>query len=238
MQRIAYLKNLIYLDLWLNFDQNSFQDFIKNFKSIAIHCNQLKSFTFRVSKSNQYNSESNEISCELLIELKLLTRLTIYLPAMNDLFFEDIDKHLPQLKHLSITVDNKTTDKAMNVLSKLQKLQSLRIKPHELERIDCMLPLITDSGLIDVINNCPQISSIDFNFASNITHKTIDALIALALRKPRIQSNHYFYDYYPLAKDNIIFNLFDSQEFQLPNNLVMNKEVKRHCPCCEYLYSW
>jgi len=35
-------------------------------------------------------------------------------PVMNDNFFKNIDKHLPQLKHLSITVNNKTTDKTMN----------------------------------------------------------------------------------------------------------------------------
>jgi hypothetical protein len=49
-------------------------------------------------------------------------------PAMNDNFFENIDKHLPQIKHLDITVDNRIiTDRAMNSLSKLSKLQSIKI---------------------------------------------------------------------------------------------------------------
>ncbi len=105
-------------------------------------------------------------------------------PKLNDIFFEDIDKHLPQLKHFLITVDNKITDKTMNSLSKLLKLQSIKFEGYDYD-----FPNITDSGLIDVINNCPQINSIVFKGRPNITHKTIDALITLALRKPKFNSN-------------------------------------------------
>jgi hypothetical protein len=77
----------------------------------------------------------------------------------------------------------------MNSLSKLKKLQSLRI-----HTVYGNIRFVTDLGLIDVINNCPQINSIRFERRPDISHKTIDALIALALRKPRIQYNHYFYE--------------------------------------------
>ncbi len=63
---------------------------------------------------NKDIEESNEISFDSLKELKLLIHLKISFPLMNDIFFEDIDKHLSQLKHLSITVNNKTTDKTKN----------------------------------------------------------------------------------------------------------------------------
>jgi hypothetical protein len=108
---------------------------------------------------------------------------------------------------LTITVDNKKiTDKAMNSLSKLLKLQSIKI-----QRFSSVLPLITDSGLIDVINNFPQINSILFNSRPNISHKTIDALIALALRKTRIQFKHQFYVYYT-STNGIVLNKINSNK--------------------------
>jgi hypothetical protein len=107
---------------------------------MAINCKQLKRFEFHVFEINESlcfqlfnclaffenlnflhlsrdnnNIKSNEISCQSLKELKLLMNLILENPKLNDIFFEDIDKHLPQLKHLSITVHkNKITDKAMN----------------------------------------------------------------------------------------------------------------------------
>jgi hypothetical protein len=112
----------------------------------------------------------------------------------------------------------------MNSLSKLQKLQLIEIRCPEDEDVeDYDLLLTTDLGLIDVINNYPEINSINqvFKVRPNISHKTIDTFIALALRKPLIQFNHYFYGYYTSAED-MVFNVFDSKDFQLPNNLVIN----------------
>ncbi len=248
MKQIVYLKNLNQLELSLQLDEtNSNEQIVDNLKSIAIHCNQLKRlklcltqtiapidkqvfnclrffknlnflelYLMKIIADKHNNNQNEEISCHSLKELKLLTHLKLENPEMNDIFFEDIDKHLPQLKHLEIRVDSKITDKAMKSLSKLEELQSIIIK------LRYRLPFITDLGLIDLINNCPQINSIVFNCKPNITHETIDALIALALRKPRIHFNHHFDGYYSSAED-MIFNRFDSKDFQLPNNLVMNK---------------
>ncbi len=73
-----------------------------------------KNLNFLELSLNKNNEESNQISCQSLKELKLLMNLKVENLVMNDIF-EDIDKHLPQLKHLTITVDNKViTDKAMN----------------------------------------------------------------------------------------------------------------------------
>jgi hypothetical protein len=112
---------------------------------------------------------------------------------------------------LQIFVDNKITDNAINSLSKLQKLQTLQIRTYY---PISEMPLITDLGLIHVINNCPQINSIVFNNKSNITHKTIDALIALALLKPFIRFKHDF-------SIDFVLNTND-----FPNNLVINKKSK------------
>ncbi len=67
---------------------------------------------------------------------------------MNHIFFEDIDKYLPQLKHLDIMFDNnEITDKAFNSLSKLSKLQTLRIDSFD------RLIFITEEKLLNVITN-------------------------------------------------------------------------------------
>ncbi len=67
---------------------------------------------------------------------------------MNDIFFEDIDKHLPQLKRLDIMFDNnEITDKAFTSLSNLTKLQTLRIDSFD------RLIFITEEKLLNVITN-------------------------------------------------------------------------------------
>jgi hypothetical protein len=192
MKRIVCLENLNQLELSVNFGKNLSKEFVENLKEIAIHCNQLKIFKFDVSRTKpsvdkqvfntlalfknlnvlHLNLDNNyeeiiEMSCESLKELKLLMNLKLEKPQMNDFFFKDIDKHLPQLKHLDIIVgNNETTDKAMNSLSKLSKLQSITIEcpdfvpQYEVTEEDNsadMLPFITDIGLLDVINNCPEI---------------------------------------------------------------------------------
>jgi hypothetical protein len=237
LKQMIHLKNLTELKLFLGFEENSSEEFIENLKAIAIQCNQLNSFKFDALRTNPLvhkqifnclafftnlkvlylnfllntHEQSNQISCQSLKDLKL-TNLKLLSPKMNDIFFVDIDKHLPQLKHLDVTVVNRLTNKAMNSLSKLQKLQSIKIRcPEDIdERSNDILSRITDSGLIDIINNCPQINSIVFNGRPNISRKTIDALIALALRKPRTYFTHHFKD-------------IDSESYKLPNNLIIKK---------------
>jgi len=118
---MVYLKNFNQLQLFLYLDQTSNQKFIHNLKAIAIHCNQLKCFKLIVFEANplleqifnclsffkNFNylyllingEESNEISCESLKQLKQLMNLKVKSPPMYEIF-EDIDKHLAQLKHL------------------------------------------------------------------------------------------------------------------------------------------
>ncbi len=83
---------------------------------------------------------------------------------------------------------------------------------------------------MDVINNCPQINSIRLKYEPNITRKTIDALIALALRKPHIQlkhsigdikrENNYYFNYY-FDKPHI-WTAINLKSFDLPKNLIIN----------------
>jgi len=107
-------------------------------------------------------------------------------------------------------------------------LKSIKIECPEniFEETEDIMPFITDSGLIDVINNCTQINSIEFKGRPNITHKTIDALIALALRKPRIHFKHRFDDieeyYQYFSYEDIYFTAIHLKSFEFPNNLVIN----------------
>ncbi len=246
MQRISELKNLKEFELEFESIDNTSQLFINNFRAIGFQCNQLKSFklvfdnwyklkikriydSFNFFKNLNYldlnldfaDEEINEISCQSLKELKLLMNLKLQNPVMNDIFFKDIDKHLPQLKHLDIMVDNnQITDKALNSLSKLSKLKTLRIDSFD------RLIFIAEEKLLNVINNCPQINSIRFERRPNITHKTIDALIALALRKPRIQYNHYFYEIEKefhfkrnSSRKKKVMTAIDLQTYEFANNL-------------------
>ncbi len=99
------------MELWLYFGGNSNQEFIKNQKSIAIHCIELKKLIFVVQSSNpllnkqifnclgffknlnylelwlnEDNEKSDEMSCESLKGLKLLINLIVENPIMNDIF--------------------------------------------------------------------------------------------------------------------------------------------------------
>jgi hypothetical protein len=244
MKQIVYLKNLTKLDLILRFSANSSQEFVNNLKAIAINCNQLKSLKFHVFGTNNsvnkqmfnclalfknlnvldlsLDNKSVGMRCKSLKELKLLTHSKVRPLRMNDYFFKDIDKYLPQLKHLDVMVDKKITDNAMESLSKLLKLQSIKIK-----REGYLLEKITDFGLMDVINNCPQIKSIVFKDRPNISESTIYALIRLALRKPRVQFDHYFHGLQQkyLVSDGFIRRVF-FESSELPNNLIIKSDYE------------
>jgi hypothetical protein len=257
LQNISRFYNLEDLELFFRIGQNRNELMAKNFKSIAIGCNQIRNLRLYLKGSPSYLTFGLEIvnSLQFFQNLRILKldlnllmeervkfnsksfkyfkqlfglHLDINL-GVNDIFFEDIDKHLPQLKRLDITVDNSITDKAMNSLSKLSKLQILCIlSDHNHNKKN--LRLVTDSGLLDVINNCPQINSIRLKYEPNITRKTIDALIALALRKPHIQlkhsigdikrENNYYFNYY-FDKPHI-WTAINLKSFDLPKNLIIN----------------
>ncbi len=52
------------------------------------------------------------------------------------------------------------------------------------------MPFITDLGLIDVINNCPQINFVVFFVRPNITKETIDALKAFVFNNKNNKINY------------------------------------------------
>ncbi len=75
---------------------------------------------------------------------------------LTDKHFEDIDKHLPKLELITI---NGLNDNTINCLAKMPLLSIIVIK----QRNNCDLwaqVLITDSSVINLLNNCHNIRSI------------------------------------------------------------------------------
>jgi hypothetical protein len=134
---------------------------------------------------------------------------------MNDNYFQNIDLYLPQLEYLFINTEDIITDKS---LYSLAKLKNLKVIGFDWTRPQLSVP-ITDKGLNHFINNCQNIESIRFYKKPNISYKTIDALIELALNKPRIKFNHKFRRRYTENDIQIIDGLIVGTTKPLPNNL-------------------
>jgi hypothetical protein len=211
MKEISNLENLECLEFTLLSDEDIDNSFAENLKLIANKCSKIKRLDLNscfINSKLQYKTfvsihcftqlkrleinffKSNEAFKEIIAQsfdgCKQLTHLKIICFEMNDNFFKDIDLYLPQLTHLKVGKCKDFTDYAMKSLAKMDKLKVVsftRFKSRDFE--------ITDSGLCDLVNNCPSIQSINFETKANITIKTINALIELALKKPRIYFSHY-----------------------------------------------
>ncbi len=89
--------------------------------------------------------------------------------------------------------------------------------------------LITDSSVINLLNNCHNIRSNEIDSYTNITEASIDAFIEIAKRNPKIKYSFYFG-----AKNELNFNIKnidneinsrDSQKcLQIPANFDFTKE--------------
>jgi hypothetical protein len=123
------------------------------------------------------------------------------------------------------------TDNALNSLTKLKNLIKIKIFQHykedeeEYEYIN--FAFITDTGLHNLIDNCSQSKSIEFLSRTNITNKTIDQLIALALRNLIIEYDFHFSGLEQEFKLNVNNKEIVSmpiilENFELPNNLKFN----------------
>jgi hypothetical protein len=153
-------------------------------------------------------NDSIALNTQLLNGCKQLTHLKIYYPLLRDSFLADIHLFLPQLTHLKIGFEEfiyeeyemSFSDQTMNSLAKLKHLKVIKLGGNDFS-------LITDSGIFNVINNCPEIKSIRLSSEPNITHKTIDAFIGLALKKPRIcfyiNFGHHLIETYESVPNNL-----------------------------------
>jgi hypothetical protein len=141
--------------------------------------------------ANIYGDE--QITTKSLSDCKQLQKLSLMHSNISDNFFENIHIYCPQLKSLEICLKSGTveiTDEAMKSLAKLKHLKHLNLLrfPHKYLGFH----LITDTGLLYLIEKSPQINSITFNSQTNITNITINALKQLALSKPKITFRYRF----------------------------------------------
>jgi hypothetical protein len=75
---------------------------------------------------------------------------------------------------------------------------------------------ITDSGFIELINKSPELRETTFNTQINITQKSINALIELAISKPKIQFVHRFC---AITDEEVFKQIYDLTKYKIPNNL-------------------
>ena len=101
-------------------------------------------------------------------------------------YFDDIDVYLPQLIYFYCGLYYDLLNFMLKPLSKLRNLKYVIIDYSSFNSDP------TDDEICEIINNCPEITSICFSINPYITHKTIDALISLAEKKPFCYFVHSF----------------------------------------------
>lgn len=252
LKELPNFKNLEVLEIWSTVRMLYIDiEFVKSIKLIGSECKKLKHFKLMTNKMNptiasklfeSLNSFNSliDLDLRLLFRLKLDDNQTVSLKSINackrletiqlnysginDRFFVDIDLHFNQLRRLCLTVDQ-ITDRALKSISKLKQLRYLSLDVHHSRSIG--FPLVTDSGLCDVIYHCRSIESIIFYGRPNITIVTINALVLLALSKPKVDFNHYFgyierkfsSDYTPIE---LVFVT------NLPKNIMISTELSTY----------
>jgi hypothetical protein len=215
IKQISRFEKLEELYLEFNFMKGFNLSFAQNMKTIANQCKKIKRLSIHsIINNSLFGSEifrsinnfeslkylnlniyhtlcncgTEGISVQYIKDCKLLTHLVLNYPKLNDNFFTDIELYLPKLKFLCIYANN-ITDKTLHSLSKLKNLCLIQVNSL---RPNQSFSSVTDIGVCHLINNCPTIKSIRFNRRPNITLETIEALIGLALEKPRIYFSHFF----------------------------------------------
>ena len=132
-------------------------------------------------------SFSSKFLLKSLQNCKQLTHLKVVSNESLKHCFTDIHLYLPQLTHFYCHFFRYITDEELKPLAKLKHLKHVMIN-----FCDCDSSLLTDESFCEIINNCPEMRSILMNKRPKITHKTIDALISLAERKP---FRHFVYSF-------------------------------------------
>jgi hypothetical protein len=189
--------------------------------------NHFKSLSqLSIHMTGRYKGDK-QITIKSLSYCKQLQKLSLMYPNLNDNFFKDIHLYCPQLKSLQIFLESEEededlndmqliTDETLKSLAKLKHLKSFEL--YEMPFNFSNLSTITDSGLIDLIKKSPQIRKTYFSSRLNITQESINALIELAISKPKIQFNHKLSGFW---NKKLFAKIYDSTKYSLPNNLFL-----------------
>lgn len=187
---------------------------LPNFLLIAINCKNIEvleisswnfiSVNFFKSLSNFFklnkliiNSRikfDNNLTISELKTCENLSHLVMNGIKINEIFFTDIDLYLPNLKFVKLTLLSKSivTDYLLLSLAKLKNLVKFSLSFNSNQNIESSTKIvnnnITDNGLCDLINNCPNVSKIELKnfFPTNLTNKTINAFIVKAINNKKM----------------------------------------------------
>jgi hypothetical protein len=147
---------------------------------------------------------------------KSLKKFELNIKYLTDEHFEDIDKYLPQLKSIRFESFSgfDLSDKTIKCFAKMPLLSSIYIEEFE---------SITDSSVINVLNNCLNVKNIEINSFTNITEKSIEAFIEITKRNHKIDYKFSFntINEIDINSDN---NVIDRNEEQ--NSLQIGANLK------------
>lgn len=180
--------------------------------------------------------KTQRMSSKSLQSLKCLNHLrdiNLLCNSISDTDFTDIADRCPKLKSLTIKTMGDISDESLKSLSKLKYLEKLAIfaVPFKVQNI-------TDSGVCQLITDCPNIKTIDFFCGIKITNTSIQKLKTLAKnRKQTIRFSFRWarteeqYQQLPNLRENhTSADRFMSELKDLPKNLVIHSR--------EYFTGW
>ena len=144
----------IHFNLFVDSENHSFVlEIIDSLK----HFQQLK--RIHLSLDSDFNIDLPEdqilISCQMLSGCEHLSHLSIYSNEINDSFFIDISKHLPNLRDLHVLNAN-ITSATLDELAKLKNIQKLSFYQKY-----CMVRL-NDQSVFQMYDKCPKLEIIKF----------------------------------------------------------------------------
>ena len=116
------------------------------------------------NNSNVYHPDINEseITVQSFKKCPNLRHLKLSLNGLNDSFFTDIDKFVPNLCYLSIHESN-TSEAIVDSIVRLKALQTFVIE-NILNYLD---PIISPSKVDFIFRNCPRIKSVHIRYGRN-----------------------------------------------------------------------
>jgi hypothetical protein len=162
---------------------------------------------------------------------KNLTKLVLTFSLLDDTFLEDINQYLPNLSTIHLSTAQELTDETMFSLSKLIGLKFLKIAKNILK--EDTFPEITDSGVCQLLNSCPNIETIVFEGRPDITPKTIETLIKIAKENPKRNLKFlcsWREDIDFTVEEKAFFTPIDMKSFNdLPQNLIIELEERDDC---------
>lgn len=216
---IAELRKLKTLRIHLCLSHDLLYSDIKNMAKSCLHLRHLKIFLCGVFDTNFFMVIgvfhglrsllidhihgifiNDGTTVEALSGCTQLKEITIDCELIDDSFFSDIHKHLPNLVEMTIR-SNRITDKSMKSFARLQHLNCIT-----LENSKKYFHKITDDGVCALVNWAPSLRKVNFKSMPNITKVSIDCIVAKAKSLKTITFEYKF--------SNIEKNIFDPYDVE------------------------